>query len=244
VFADGGLVLRDRPTEMELKEALSGPRRDPSWYRWFNMDGDQIAVLEVPGWEGWFENDGRMWGTMPLILGRSTQVAITRDYLVVGTNDGFELKLYRSAGDLARVIRVQNRPTAASPALVAEIRQARMDSVRSLPRSEARVDGVPIQERLEPWRLRRIAEVPARETVPPFLSLVGDRVGRIWVSEYLLPHADSLRWTILEDNGDIAATVQLPADWQLLDAMAMRILVVSRDALDRESVMVVPLHEI
>ncbi len=244
VFTNGRLVLRDRPNERELRREPTGLRRDPSWYRWFNTDGEEIAVLEVPGWQGWFENKGRIWGTTPLIFGRSTQAAVARNHLVVGTNDSFELKLYRSSGDLTRVIRVQTDPVTASPDLVKGVREARMDSVRNLPRSGARVaGGVPIEVRLEPWRLQRIAEVPARETVPPFLHVVGDRGGRVWVSEYPLPHADSLRWIIFESNGAVAATALLPARWQLFDATAMRILVVSRDALDRESVMVVPLHE-
>lgn len=215
-FGDGALLFLRSQGQVNPPGGRS--RRRASLFE--RLPNDSVRMtLEFPGHEIHATVRPNSSSSGPIVFGHRTLVALAgdgivfadteSDEIVVRARDGGELWAFPMPGERVAVTQAQ-----------VEANQGG-DQRRLPPEIRARFRG-----RGEPR--------PHNPVAPPVDAVMTDMGGRVWVREYVLPGAETQRWTVWERGGK-AFAIGLPVDDKLLDARGDRILVRVRDP-DRDRV--------
>jgi hypothetical protein len=168
----------------------------PFWIA--NPDGSIRASLGIfPGDErfGELDHNGRLAGTAPHPLGKSTVTAIGRTRAYIGTADSFSILVFDLNGHRIGTLNTPRTNLKTTPADI-----SRFWSIDTVGKS----DGYRQSE------LRRFAEVKFPATVPAYAALLVDRDDDLWVQNYPRPTDRMSHWVVFNQAGSLLATIDLP----------------------------------
>jgi len=178
--------------------------------------------------EGFFQLfDGGGFSVMSPLFPRSTTLHAGRAILVHANNERFELLLRTPSGELRRIIRRAGSP----PPVTAALRNAVVEHTLSQLSSES-------QRERERGPLETM-DVPP--TVPAFGRVLLDRADHVWVEEYDAIPRETTVWLVFAPDGALVARATMPQPLTPMEIGADYLLGVERDALDVESVVLIPL---
>ena len=141
------------------------------------------------------------------------------DLAVIGTNDRYEIRAYRTDGSLARIV-------------------SRDHEARAPTRADLR-DYVARQNPGQPEAgviLDAVAEMPLVEAFPAFGRVFVDWLDHLWVEEYRLPGEDHRLWTVFDPEGRVLGLVEMPGGFSVTEIGADYILATREDELEIEYV--------
>lgn len=204
-FLPGGSLLASFP--IRARGAASSPtpilHRDSVLLIHLNPSGDRLATLGTflsGEWMGSIEARGTSIRSMQVTapFSRSTVWAASRHEFYVGTNQTFEIKVFRRDGSLKRVIRVPTLNLPLTEAEVASQKSILIEQRGGSPGARSKVTD-----------LFQAVDLP--ETRPAFSELIIDKTGLLWVGEYCPVNEDRVLWYVFGDSGVLLGTVTLPA---------------------------------
>ncbi len=158
---------------------------------------------------------------MPSPYGRTTTFGVHGDAIAIGTADSYEVRLLDTTGGVRRIVRRRVDPMPVTEDDGAALREQRIST--DMP--------APIREMLE----RRLAASAMPPSMPPYSTILLDRVERLWVRE--ATHArEAARWAVYGRDGGLIGELTLPARFRVTDAGEDFILGILRDDEDLERV--------
>jgi hypothetical protein len=200
VSDDGRVLLHAR----KLYGLPEGLHRDSVVYVLVSPEGEMVdTVGYFPDEETYVHRMGQGYSGMLAPFGRSTQTALWHDRLFVGTQDSYEIRVHSMDGDLRSLIRVSRPLTRVTTDDIARYQDEKLDNA-----STARW-------RRELEKIFRSVEFPT--TMPAYAGIVVDADGNLWVQDYLSPRGVSVRWSVFDGAGRLAATVNMPERFTPLD---------------------------
>lgn len=219
VLRDGTVIVRyqaprdDRPgatrrqLELWLERGDGSPPTALGEY-----PGSEALVLELPG--------GRPAVT-DVVFGREFHLAAAGDRFALATSDAYSVRIHDATGALLHLVRLDREPRPTRD----EDFQAFLD--RGL-QSE-----IPVIQELTRAQFR---QSPRHATFPAFASIRLDRVGRLWVEEYRPPGVETVEWLVFDADGVLAARVETPYRFWIVEIGGDYVLGVQRDELGVETV--------
>lgn len=156
------------------------------------------------------------------LFGRKQLAGVVGELAVLGSNDAYELHLYRTDGTLARIIR---RPVDARPVSDAILEATKAQMIADAAPGEAR-------RRREEW----LQTLPHMPTLPFYESLIGDSQGNLWIQEPRVAGEAPAVWAVFDAEGQLLGQVDMPDDFRPTHIGADFVLGVVRDEMDVERV--------
>lgn len=228
VLPDGRLLTRDT-----RGYGAQGLWRDENLYALMGPDGSsRVSVGEFLGREHYSESymEGNTVYVTPLRhpFGRTTLTAVWGDLAVIGRNETYEIRAYRSDGSLVRIARRDHESR--SPTRD-EQDTAFRDQLATLPDDDREA------------RMKVAVNAPLVESFPAYSSLLGDALGNLWVAEFKLPDAryKGTLWTVFDPEGRALGLVETPAGFNVFEIGADYILGRATDELGVEYVQILEL---
>lgn len=171
---------------------------------------------------GTARDDGTPTGSGPHPFGRRTSLAIGPNRVYMGDGSDFRIERFDLRGDSLPWVEWDG------PNL--EITREHLDIYGSV-----RLETVSSAQKpaLRRW-LKALSEV---ERFPAYDALRVDPVGNLWVRYFRKPGEADSRWVVLNEAGNLIGEVRLPGSTKLLDIGSDYLLVVEKDDLDVESVL-------
>lgn len=243
-FADGTFVLGDRTRRAPLPGTPDGLRSDTIPFLLFDRSGEQVRTIAR------FVLRPRRFdarsGFQSFLLDSSVQFGIVGDELLVGETDAIALQRFDSTGTALTGLRLERPPRPVTePDLEAAwlawgeqmVLQQRQMLAQAAATSGSGTVSVTRQEAEEAIAGYRETVEPAG-FLPAYKSMIvgGDRA--LWLEDYLHPTEDVTRWFLMDDGFLPVGWIELPPRERLLAAGPDRLLVLRKDALDVESVVV------
>ncbi len=222
LLSDGRMVTRAgfpfNPDAMQ-----DGPLRGLMSYYSARLDGgNPVEYPQLLGPET-VVNMGEDFISIRLIpFGKRPTVGVAPDLAYFGSGDSYEIRAYDSAGELKRIIRLDQELVPFTQDYIdrhieAEVAEAEdMDEAREI-RS-------------------RYNDFTWPESLPAYLSFETDPPGCLWVEESRGPGDDMPVWSIFDAEGVLQARVSLPEGVDILEVGSDYILGLARDDLDVEYV--------
>lgn len=207
-------------TDSEFRETLAG-RGDSRAYQRLQASveirdatGDLVAVIgPYASVEHHFPTGTvRYFGSVR--FSRRLITGVWDDLVIAGPNDTYELRAHGLDGRLRRVIRWDRPPIPTD------------DGHRS-----AFAEENPIGSE----------DVPMASHLPMFDTVLGDALGYLWVRDYDMPGQDTVRWTVFDPQGDIAAQLTTSDRLRIREIGQDYILASQTDDLDVHSVVLLSL---
>jgi len=228
-LSDGTFVLKQLwGAEAVSTAERTGLRRDPVAYVRFDADGALVDTLGLfTGREVylWDENGRGVMGTPP--FARNSVGSVWGEGVVVGSQETFQVEVFTSQGELARIVRIPTPELALGPRDLEGFIQSRLEAT-------------PPDRR--PGMREQIEAMAMPPTRPAYGGLLGDSMGNLWLSEWAMyPHFPE-RWTVLDPEGRWLGAVAMPPNFHPMDIGEDWILGVERDELDVEYVVIYPLR--
>ncbi len=235
---EGNIPLRVFPTSwgylalhleytQDLPEDFKLTRRRAHYLR-YDTAGDTLGEMDVlPGQEMIYRGhrDGEMTvmtSTEPL-FGHTEHEAAVGDRFVAGVTDHFQLRVYGADGRLERLIRAPSRERPVTQEEWDRVLQDELAASEDTPEARRAV-----QEQAE--------LAPAPEVRPAFDQFVADGEHYLWVGPYRPEPGPTVAWTIVDIDGPILGTVEVPRNLRILEVGADYILGSVRDDLGVETV--------
>ena len=228
VMPDGRLLTNDTGGY-----GAQGLWRDEGLYAMMGPDGSsRVSIGEFPGPEHYSESymEGNTVYVTPLRhpFGRATLTTVWGDLAVIGRNETYEIRAYRSDGFLIRILRRDHEVRSPTKA---EQDAAFRDQFAEMADDDAAS------------KMRVAVNAPVLESFPAYSSLRGDALGHLWVAEYKLPDAryEGTLWTVFDPDGRALGFVQTPDGFRVFEIGADYILGRTTDELGVEYVHVLTL---
>jgi hypothetical protein len=242
MLADGSMVVQSGTSDRQYRDRAEGELRDSITLTYVDPSGHPTNVsIRTPGREKylfrWNADVSEVWGSQPIIFGHDAFAVAAGDRLVVGANDGFELRAFDSTGRLRQIVRAEMAAQPATAADAEQVRAERREALRPGPIPE------PMRSNILRFESAGIERVPFREVLPAFSELVGDQIGRVWIRMSALPRAQASRWLVVDSAGALRGSVELARGARVLAATARRLAVLSVDSLGTETIQVYELRE-
>ena len=242
-FPDGSFVMQDRVPTIDQRDEPTGERRDTVSYLQFAADGSLLRVIvRLPGTETYFLNEDRVWGGEEILFGRRALDHLD-GVLAIGVNDSLDLRVVAPSGGVAARIAAQG---SLRPVRAEEVDSARARLLRELEASESRRtfrSDAAAMERVARWGRKQIATRPHRATMPAFERLRIAHDGMLWIAAPAEASADHRTWTVVDPATGPVAHVEIAVGAEVLDVESDRLLLLVRDELDVESVMLVEVEK-
>ena len=233
-FPDGTVVMRDQSSIMRMGAIPSGIRRDTVDFVRFGRDGE--------GWEGiisWlgpeysFSNEGNAWGREPLLFGRELIAEVVDTNLMLASTDSIVPRFFDADGHLTLQLEIL-RPV--RTVTVAQILSEKERRVRLV------ADGFPLQGAFviggSEAKQARIRLMEEHTTLPAFSTILSDSRGHFWIREYAPEYDAPQVWFRTSSGFRPTGWIKIQANDRVLDAQGDRLLVLRKDALDVETVLV------
>ena len=201
-----------------------GPSRPSRPLALIASDGTALTSFgEFPGGERYTHvNDGRVTGSGPRPLGRETFHVLGDGRFYLATSDEYEIRVYSVTGELEMLIR------GSVPDLA--ITETHIDRFVSDQLSRATTDN----QRRSWERQYRDMEFP--KTFPAYSRLLLDKLGNLWVGDYLRPGESQPAWNVFGPEGMQIAQVSTPPGLHVYEIGADYVLGEWQDELDIEHV--------
>jgi hypothetical protein len=200
VLGDGGWIVMSGFAFSP--QDIAAVVRDTSLVVHLRSDGSGADTLgRFPTVEFFMWGDGSTTTAASRAFGRSLAYAVGERTTYLGDTERYEIAAYAPDGRLESVLRqsVPRRPVTTGD----------IEAYKEVDRSRL----VDAQYRQQMERL--LAAMPYPDAMPAFGGLQVDGSGNLWVSEFPVPAADSVRWTVYGQDGRPIAHVVLPADLEV-----------------------------
>lgn len=234
-FADGSMLGSPRGTPVQ-PPGTSGEQilRMPVTLARFTPEGQLLDSLgSFPGSERVMRatmGANNQLASIEIFVGpfmKSPNYIASAEEFYIGAQDGPEIQVYDVTGALKRIIRTGRAPET--------VTQKHLDAHFERQLSQAS------PERREQMKASGRPTNPNGPFVPPYSSLMLDRTGNLWVSDYPGPFNREGRWTVYAPDGGVLARVQFPERFRPLDIGGDYVLGRELDDLDIEHVRLYPL---
>ena len=226
VLSDGSAVFSDS------RGVDNGIGRDTIHFVRFTIDGG--AWREIASVVGPEKYNGSL-AVESFIFGGEVRSSVFGDHLTIGTTDSLALTVYSSQGELLR------QPKLSRPRMPVTERHVRLEKERRIRQydppavvintGDGVLDGVAENE-------ARINDLPSRESLPAFSEFLPAGADGFWVREYLYPAENVQRWFRLTGDLEPTGWFDLSVGDVLLAANEDTIVVLTTDALDVETVVI------
>jgi len=202
-----------------------GHARRPVQYRSVSLDGAlETDFGEFPGNETVLatrpSGEGMVASIATVPFGRRPKAAVRGNRLFFGSQDSYEVRVYRAGGELVRLVRVDRDPVP----VLAEHLEALV---------EARLAGADDDDRARAIR-RSLDEMPVPEVHPAHGDLHADPFGYFFVEDYRLPGEDVPVLSVFDPEGRMVGSLTLPEGLRVLDIGEGFLLGLYQDELDVE----------
>ena len=202
MFADGSLVGSPVPAWRDREHP------DTWTYLHFTPAGRSAGVLvRVQRSEA---------SSTPVQFGRWGAMAVGRDRVFAGWNDGYDFDVYRRDGSVAMRIRRPHSPVPVPSGLGERMRDEQAQQLETQ-LAAARADtvaAVGFRSNVVLNLERNLAATRAsysRETFPAWSLLLADSEGNLWVRAYAPPGDPQQTWSVFDPDGRWLGEVELPA---------------------------------
>ncbi len=167
---------------------------------------------------------GEPWGAVRGPLFDPSAQATTRDGIaIVGDALAAELRFHDpTTGRLIRILRWDGESSKVDGVEVAIHREQVLDR---MPNAEYRA-----------LMLKHLNATPVCERFPFFGEVRTDRVGRVWVQQYVKPSDEGQVWYVFDLDEMIVLRAQLARNMTCMDATVEHLLILERDDLDVEHI--------
>jgi len=155
-----------------------------------------------------------------LPFGKSPQVAVKGDWVYLGSQDEFQVQIFRSDGTLERIVRLDRK---AVPVTDADLEAYIDEEVASLG-----------DEGAAPGYRRQLEEMPRSESFPAHGGLVVDAEGFLFVEEFALPGEVQKAINVFDPQGRLVGGFEIPAKLQVLEIGADYLLALYEDEVGLE----------
>jgi len=239
VLSDRRLVFRDFPSTMDRRGELAGRKRDTVLFAVFSSDGSTWEkITSVIGPQSLFYNGGGAWGTEDLLFGRELYAAVSNDRLFLADSDSLAILSFGFDGRPGGTLSLQRPPRLIEPKHEVLEKDRRMREAEQLLATQNRLlrvtgNNVPDFLALARDRLETLEVLPSLPAFTGFIPLGEDG---FWIRESEYPGTPIQRWYRLSADFEPMGWIQLDPQEELLAAAGTRILVLSKDELDVESV--------
>ncbi len=243
-FADGSFVLEDRSVRPSEHNTASGLRSDTIPYLLFDRSGTLIRTLgRLIRRPRYYDANS---GYQRLLFAPSVLSRIVADELYVGETDSIIFERFDSAGTLLGTLRMERSPRPVTELDIeagwreraARIAVAQQQMLAQTVATLGEEAAAATQERIEEAVARDRETVEPAEFLPAYKSIIVESGGAVWLEEYMHPSEDITRWFLM--NGDFMPVgwIELPPNERLLAAEPNKLIVLRKDELDVESVVV------
>jgi hypothetical protein len=198
---DGGRSVFGGAFDMRrIGELRNGMNRAHTYYRSCNPDGSFATDFGDKLGAEFFIRDleGEGQDSRPAIIpfGRMPVATASPTHLFFSDQGEWEVEVHAPDGTLVRLIRQEWEPEA----VTTEAGERRIDEM------VARV-GDPEQA----LQMRQyLGGLPLPDHFPPFGTLLADRLGYLWVQEFIRPGVETSTWTIFDPEGVRTGRLTLP----------------------------------
>jgi hypothetical protein len=174
------------------------------------------------------ERIGTANGSGPHPFGRSLQLAVAENGILLGTGESSEIRQYSFEGSLERIIRWPATDLMIGSEDLAAYRTAELEAVGA---------------NLRPAMERRLAEMPLPPAFPAYTRIEVDAHENVWVSEFAKPSKPDASWLVLDRRGEFLGRVRVPLNLEITDIGSDRLAGIQRDDLGVERVVVYELRK-
>jgi hypothetical protein len=203
LFRDGTMLLA---TDMAFagQQMIEGARRDSAMYYRCDLEGDVIDTVGVlAGGESYSRMEGETWMGGGLVFGKFGQAVIHADGFYYGSADRYEIGYHDLAGQLTRIIRLDQPNLRVTQADIDAFVNDRIESARDESRRQL---------------LNKIYEdMPFPDDMAAYGQFLADPAGTLWVSETLRPGDDQPRWKVFDPDGALLGTVETPLNFRVYE---------------------------
>ncbi len=228
MFADRTLVIGggfyfSSSSGMELSDGYS--RRETS-YLSADLNGELVTDFgRFPGSEFFMQVQSQSGGAISMSarlvpFGKYAMLAVGPDRLFFGSGDTWEVEVYDTSGRLQNLVRLDRAPFAVGDAdleAVIEEEIAEADDPSLAPEIRAGFEDMPVPD-----------------LMPAFAGLHADALGFLWVERYRRPGEEVPVFDIVDPEGVLVGTVQVPPGSDILEIGADYLLLLQRDELEVE----------
>ena len=159
----------------------------------------------------------------PVTFGPTPRLTTSNDGFYLGYTDRYEIRAYALSGTARRAIRRSESPRPVSRTMVDEYKKRFMGMSGENNR--------PLSPALKAHRARLADGMPFAERFPSFSTLLGDRLGNLWVKQYQVEEhmteasgpvsirtfPEPSRWDVFDPAGRWLCTVTMPASFTPLE---------------------------
>lgn len=250
VDADGTIVFRD--ADPMFSERPAGAFREKISYLALAADGSRTLIAEAPGRELVREDyEGTTFSNHEKPFSYSSLEAVAGDLVLVADTETGDVAAYNRAGDVTMEFSFGPGVPVTSE-IDAQWREERVARLRERDRRGARRDAPSgLQALLDGLGGAMSGEQDFYRTaegnaVTPALSrMLVDGDGMVWAQRFTLPGADTSVWQRWRPGADgLAAILDLPVGYRLLDALGDRVLLRVTDAFGVPSAIVATIREV
>ena len=164
----------------------------------------------------------------PVPFGRKTSVATSRNAIMVGDGQRYEIRVFDPTASLTQLWRRTLAPAALSSARVVAYRES---TVAAYPAAR------------QPAVRRALEAAPVPDAVPAFVQFEVDALENFWVARFDLDEAGRRPWDVFGPDGGFLGTVAMPRGVDVLQVGGDFVLGTLQDADDVEYVVVLQLSK-
>jgi hypothetical protein len=241
-FADGSFVLEDRSVRPSEHNTASGMRSDTIPYLLFDRSGTLVRTLgQLVRRPRYYDANS---GYQRLLFAPSVVSRIVGDELYVGETDSIILERFDTTGTARGTLRLQRSPRPVTEPDIeagwreraAQIAVAQQQMLAQTAATQGEEAAAAAQERIEEALARDRETVEPAEFLPAYKSIIVASDGAVWLEEYMHPSEELTRWFLMADDFLPAGWIGLPPNERLLAAGPNKLIVLRKDELDVESV--------
>ena len=230
-LGNGELVVETRIRFMFGYEGENAILRQPGGLFRVDATGQSIDSIGVTAGNETFMHVNSTGGTFagPPLFGRDAFVAAHAERILLGDANDMQIEELTRDGVIARILRIRGYPLDLPADLVEREREALM------PEDPTEV---------RPMTLEFLQDLPVPDRRPAYADLKVDPTGAIWLRPFLASSEGGgpENWQVLGPGGAWLGSVEIPADFSVMDVGMDYVLGVYRDELDVEHPRVLRLH--
>jgi hypothetical protein len=247
-FGDGSFVLEGRSSGESRQSAPDGFRSDSISFLLFNPSGALLRTI------GRFVRPQRSYsassGYRRFLFDTSVQALLAGGELIVGENDSIALVRFDSSGIARPRLELDRSPRHVTDLDIEagwrewEARQMVASeemleqAAMTLDRSAVEEMRARMQARVEEALATAKETIEPPETLPAYKSIIVGSDGALWVEDYLSPTMAVSRWILMGADFSPVGWIELPLNERLLAAGPNSVVVLRKDELDVESVVI------
>lgn len=188
-----------------------------------SIDHAQLTIVTDIGIFLSSERIGTARGSGPHPFGRSLQLALSEEGILLGTGESSELQQYSYRGVLEKIVRWPTHDLTIGDEDIAAYRATQLEIASD--------DRRPALE-------RSLAEMPMPPAFPAYNRIEVDPDGAVWISEFAKPSAPAANWVVLDQRGELLGRVTVPSNLDITDIGSDRVVGIERDELGVERIVV------